>query len=119
MILEALAAIVVSQQAPSEPPLFVSAADVVRICRSDDALDITRCMTYITGVHDAALAIYPDTNKPVPFCIPDDMTVGRLAEEVSEALASERWLWQEQSAATVVFMMGQLHPCITIEPPRS
>lgn len=118
MILEALAAATLSQQAPSAPPMFVSAADVVRICRSQEALDITRCLTYITGVHDAALAIYPDTDKPVPFCIPDDMTIGRLSQEVAESLAEERWLWQEQSAATVVFMIGQLYPCMTVAGPN-
>lgn len=119
MILEALAALAVSQQVPTTPPAMVSGADVVRYCRSQAQDDATRCFAYIAGIHDAAIAIYPAVNRDPAYCLPDDLTVGRLAGEVAEVLADNSWLWSEQSALSVIYAFTELYPCMTVEAPKS
>lgn len=118
MILEAIAALAVSQQAAPTPPVMVSAADVIRICRSQAYDDATRCFSYIAGIHDAAITIYPAVNRDPAYCLPNDMTVGRLSREVVELLANEQWLWSEQPASSVIYALSQLYPCIKVAGPN-
>lgn len=105
-----LLATVALYQTATAPPEIVTGADVVRVCRGRSERDRTYCYAYITGVNDAASDISDAADQPL-HCLPERISVGQVAREVSAFLSIREDLWSSRAGGSVVVALTALYPC--------
>lgn len=98
-------------QAATLPPEINLGSDVVRVCRSPAPRDVAFCEAYIAGVHDAALDIYDSFQMRTPYCLPERISIQRVARSVTAHIAADPNLYSSRPGGAVVAAMIDLYPC--------
>ncbi len=81
--------------------------------KKGNAVELTRCMDYITGVIDGAMMATDKNPSEFPACIPGQATVGEFARIVMK-YSNEHPEYKHKVASTVVLAaMQNAFPCDT------
>jgi len=98
---------------------YVTGADLVKECESNEANKVYACMSYVAGVIDYQIMQQSLGTQPsVDFCLPDDLSIEKAA--VTVMLYLEKYPMQGSfiAAPAVTMALQQAYPCAPMKPVR-
>lgn len=98
---------------------YVTGADLVKECESNQTNQVYACMSYVAGVIDYQIMQQSLGTQPnVDFCLPDDLSIEKAA--VTVMLYLEKYPMQGSfiAAPAVTMALQQAYPCAPLRPVR-
>lgn len=97
---------------------YVTAGDLLTLCRSPDEKDRFGCMAHIAGIVDYHVMMQSLGTEPASadFCLPDDLPLDKVAAAVTDELAASPQSGSFIAAPAVLLALSKAYPCAAPKP---